>query len=90
MVHMEELEERMGRFEQALLAGLIAWQPQLVLLQTIPGIDIMVAAMLLVEISAFPEFYVEPNGSNAVFVRVHELPPSSPSFCPHPQGAGID
>jgi transposase len=52
MAHIEELEARMGRFEQALLAGLSAWQPQLVLLQTIPGIDVMGAAMLLVEISA--------------------------------------
>ena len=52
MAHIEELEVRMGRFEQELLAGLSAWQPQLVLLQTIPGIDVMGAAMLLVEISA--------------------------------------
>jgi len=41
----------MGRFEQELLQGLSAWQPQLTLLQTIPGIDQMGAAMLLVEIS---------------------------------------
>ncbi len=52
MAHIEELEARMGRFELQLLQGLSAWQPQLVLLQTIPGIDIMGAAMLLVEISA--------------------------------------
>lgn len=50
MAHIEELEARMGRFEQALLQGLSAWQPQLTLLQTIPGIDAMGAAMLLVEI----------------------------------------
>jgi hypothetical protein len=37
---------------------------------------------------AFPEFYIKPNSSNAIFVRVHELPPSSPSFCPHPQFLG--
>ena len=52
MAHIEELEARMGRFEQELLKGLSAWQTELVLLQTIPGIDIMGAAMLLVEISA--------------------------------------
>jgi len=52
MAHIEELEARMQRFEQALLQGLSAWQPQLKLLQTIPGIDQMGAAMLLVEISA--------------------------------------
>lgn len=52
MAHIEDLEARMGRFEQMLLQGLSAWQPQLKLLQTIPGIDQMGAAMLLVEISA--------------------------------------
>ena len=52
MAHIEELEARMGRFEQALLQGLSAWKPQLTLLQTIPGIDAMGAAMLLVEIGA--------------------------------------
>ena len=52
MAHIEELEARMLRFEQELLKGLSAWQTELVLLQTIPGIDIMGAAMLLVEISA--------------------------------------
>ncbi|MHB8950931.1 MAG: transposase, partial [Rhodoferax sp.] len=51
MAHIEELEARMGRFEQAWLQSLSAWQPQLKLLQTIPGIDQMGAAMLLVEIS---------------------------------------
>ena len=50
MAHIEELEARMGRFEQALLQGLADWQPQLTLLQTIPGIDQLGAAMLLVEI----------------------------------------
>jgi transposase len=57
MAHIEELEARMARFEQALLAGLSAWRPQLILLQTIPGIDIMGAAMLLVEISADMESF---------------------------------
>lgn len=50
MTHIEELEAAMARFERALLDGLTAWQPQLILLQTIPGIDAMGAAMLLVEI----------------------------------------
>jgi transposase len=40
------------RFEHELLNGLSAWHSELVLLQIIPGIDIMGAAMLLVEISA--------------------------------------
>ena len=38
----------MSRFDCALVQGLDAWAPQLVLLQTIPGIDRMGAAMLLV------------------------------------------
>lgn len=50
MAHIEYLESAMSRFEQTLLAGLSAWQPLLVLLQTVPGIDRMGAAMLLVEI----------------------------------------
>jgi transposase len=50
MAHIEYLEATMSRFEQTLLEGLDAWQPQLVLLQTLPGIDQMGAAMLLVEI----------------------------------------
>lgn len=57
MAHIEELEARMGRFEQALLQGLSAWQPQLTLLQTIPGIDAMGAAMLLVEIGVEMESF---------------------------------
>ena len=51
MAHIEELEARMGRFEQMLLQSLSVWQAQLTLLQTIPGIDQMGAAMLLVEIN---------------------------------------
>ncbi len=50
MAHIEELEARMVRFDQTLLAGLAAWEPQLVLLQTLPGVDRIGAAMLLVEI----------------------------------------
>ena len=52
LAHIEALEARMQRFEQELLKGLSAWQTKRVLLQTLPGIDIMGAAMLLVEISA--------------------------------------
>ena len=52
MAHIEELEARMIRFDQALIQGLDAWRPQLILLQTLPGIDLMGAAMLVVEIGA--------------------------------------
>ena len=50
MAHIEELEARISRFDQALIRGLDPWRPQLILLQTLPGIDLMGAAMLLVEI----------------------------------------
>jgi hypothetical protein len=33
--------------------------------------------------SAFAEFDIEPGGSNAVFVRTHELPFSSPRIPSH-------
>jgi len=52
MQHIEQIESRIARMDQYLLTGLQAWQPQLNLLQTIPGIDINGAAMLLVEIGA--------------------------------------
>jgi transposase len=52
MQHIEQIEQRVARLDQYLLDGLRAWQPQLNLLQTLPGIDIQGAAMLLVEIGA--------------------------------------
>ena len=52
MQHIEQIEQRIARMDQYLLDGLRAWQPQLNLLQTLPGIDIQGAAMLLVEIGA--------------------------------------
>ena len=50
--HIEQLEQRIARLDQYLLQGLSAYEPQLRLLQTIPGIDMQGAAMLLVEIGA--------------------------------------
>ena len=44
--------QRIACMDQYLLEGLKAWQPQLDLLQTILGIDIQRAAMMLVEIGA--------------------------------------
>ena len=52
MQHIEQIEQRIARMDRYLLQGLQAWQPQLRLLQTIPGIDEPGAAMLLVEIGA--------------------------------------
>ena len=31
-----------------------------------------------------PQLEIQPYGSNAIFVRKHGLPPSSPRSCPHP------
>jgi len=50
--HIEQIEQRIERMDQYLLDGLQAMQPQLNLLQTLPGIDRVGAAMLLVEIGS--------------------------------------
>lgn len=50
MAHIEALEASMARFDRELLDGLDDWHNILVLLQTIPGIDRIGVAMLLVEI----------------------------------------
>ncbi|MCG5525949.1 IS110 family transposase [Ectothiorhodospira haloalkaliphila] len=50
MAHIEYLEATMARFEQELLNGLAPWELQMRLLETVPGIDRLGAAMLLVEI----------------------------------------
>lgn len=48
--HIRDLEARIARFDAELLKGLTPFSWALDLLQTIPGIDIMGAAMLIVEI----------------------------------------
>jgi transposase len=50
MKHIEDLEQRITRFDRQLLDSLKDYNPQLMLLQTVPGIDLLGAAMLLVEI----------------------------------------
>jgi transposase len=50
MAHIEEIEQRIGRFEQRLLDGLADETNHLALLQTLPGVDRIGAALLLVEI----------------------------------------
>jgi len=50
--HIEQLEQRLARLDARLLQGLQGDAPQLRLLQTIPGIDLQGAAMLLAEIGA--------------------------------------
>lgn len=52
MRHIEEIEARISRFDARLLDGLKAERNTLALLQTLPGVDLIGAAMLLVEIGA--------------------------------------
>jgi transposase len=52
MQHIEEIEARIARFDARLLAGLADQRETLALLQTLPGVDLIGAAMLLVEIGA--------------------------------------
>ena len=52
MRHIEELEARIARFDARLLEGLKEEHNRLVLLQTLPGVDLIGAAMLLVEIGS--------------------------------------
>ena len=50
MRHIEEIEARIARFDARLLEELKDERNKLVLLQTLPGVDLIGAAMLLVEI----------------------------------------
>jgi transposase len=50
MRHIEEIEARIARFDTRLLEGLASEKNALTLLQTLPGVDLIGAAMLLVEI----------------------------------------
>lgn len=50
--HVEELEARIARFDARLLEGLDSERNALALLQTLPGVDLIGAAMLLVEIGS--------------------------------------
>lgn len=52
MQHIEEIEARIARFDVRLLDGLAGERNTLALLQTLPGVDLIGAAMLLVEIGA--------------------------------------
>ena len=52
MHHIEEIEARITRFDKRLLDSLKGEQESLALLQTLPGVDLMGAAMLLVEIGS--------------------------------------
>jgi transposase len=59
--HIEELEARIGRFHHQLLLGLEPQREHLHALQTIPGLDALGAAMLLVEIGDDMEAFGSPH-----------------------------
>jgi transposase len=61
MHHIEEIEARIARFDGQLLAGMAEQRNALALLQTIPGIDLIGAAMLLVEIGTDMDAFSSPD-----------------------------
>jgi transposase len=59
--HIEELEARIVRFDARLLAELASEHNALALLQTLPGVDAIGAAMLLVEIGSDMSVFGTPD-----------------------------
>lgn len=57
MRHIEEIEARIARFDARLLSELESERNTLALLQTIPGVDLIGAAMLLIEIGTDMEAF---------------------------------
>ena len=57
MRHIEEIDARIARFDARLLEGLADERNVLALLQTLPGVDLIGAAMLLVEIGTDMEAF---------------------------------
>ena len=58
---IEELEARIARFDARLLGELASEKNALALLQTLPGVDLMGAAMLLVEIGSDMSVFATPD-----------------------------
>lgn len=61
MRHIEEIEARIARFDARLLSELESERNALALLQTIPGVDLIGAAMLLVEIGTDMDVFGNPD-----------------------------
>ena len=61
MQHIEEIEVRITRFDARLLGELESERNALALLQTIPGVDLIGAAMLLVEIGSDMDAFGSPD-----------------------------
>jgi transposase len=61
MHHIEEIEARIARFDAKLLASMDEQRNALALLQTLPGVDLIGAAMLLVEIGTNMDAFGSPD-----------------------------
>ena len=61
MQHIEEIEARIARFDARLLGELESERNALALLQTIPGVDLIGAVMLLVEIGSDMNAFGSPD-----------------------------
>lgn len=61
MRHIEEIEARIARFDAQLLSGMDEQRNALALLQTLPGVDLIGAAMLLVEIGTNMDAFGSPD-----------------------------
>jgi transposase len=61
MHHIEDLEARIARFDARLLAELQSERNSLALLQTIPGVDLIGAALLIVEIGTDMDAFGSPD-----------------------------
>ncbi len=61
MQHIEEIEARIARFDARLLGELESERNALALLQTIPGVDLIGAAMLLIEIGTDMDAFGSPD-----------------------------
>ena len=61
MRHIDEIEARIARFDARLLSELESERYILALLQTIPGVDLIGAAMLLVEIGIDMDVFGNPD-----------------------------
>ncbi len=61
MQHIGEIEARIARFDARLLSGLESERNTLALLQTLPGVDLIGATMLLVEIGADMDVFGSPD-----------------------------
>ena len=61
MQHIEEIEARITRFDARLLGELESERNALALLQTIPGVDLIGAVMLLVEIGSDMDAFGSPD-----------------------------